>query len=149
MALYDWIYARIRDSTQPAGKPQWQQVERLARQTWCLLRRERAKNGQAQRPRVKSAVWSMAWLPWRRGGLEISPSFVVKTGLSQLTFLSRMEITDGGTGLRLMFWVPRPRRRAVPWIPLSACAKIGSWLMAVALATRRQAKTARLLPSGG
>ncbi len=144
VALYDWIYARVRESYQPVGKPQWQEVERLARETYCLLRRERPKNGESGRARTEGAVWSMAWLPRRRGGLEMNPSYVVKTGLSRLTFLSRMQITDDATGLRLMFWVPRPRRPSVPWIPLSACAKSGSWLMALALATRRQAKIARL-----
>jgi len=111
VALYDWIYARLRDSTQPVGKPQWQEVERLARETYCLLRRDPPKNGETARPRVEGAVWSTAWLPWRRGGLELDPSYVTKTGLSRLPFLSRMEITDDSTGLRLMFWVPRPRRR--------------------------------------
>jgi hypothetical protein len=45
VALYDWIYARLREGCQPVGKPEWQEVERLARATWCLFRRERPKNG--------------------------------------------------------------------------------------------------------
>ncbi len=144
VALYDWIYARVCETFQPAGKEQWRGCGRLARETWCLLRRDRPKNGEARRPVVPCAVYSMGWTPWRRGGFETSPRYVVKSGLSRLTFLSRTQMTDDATGTRLMFWVRRPRRVTLPWIPLSRCAQMGSWLMAIALAGRRQARTTRL-----
>ena len=143
VALYDWIYARVCETFQPAGKQHWRECERLARKAWCALRRDRPQNGEARRPVVRGAVYAMGWTPWRRGGLETNPRYVVKTGLSKLTFLSRIRITDAN-GTRLMFWVRRPRRATLPWVPLSTCARMGSWLMTIALAGRCQAKTACL-----
>jgi len=116
VVLYDWIYARVLESFQPVGKRQWRVAEQWARDTWCLLRRDRPKNGEPRQPLVKSAVWSMAWLPWQNGGLELNPRYVVKSGFSRLAFpgLTRFE---GHSGFRLMFWVRRPWRLAATRSP--------------------------------
>jgi hypothetical protein len=111
VALYDWIYARILETFQPVGKRQWRVAKQWARETWCLLRRERPKNGEAEGPLVEGAVWSMAWTPWRHGGLEIKPRYIVKTGLSRLSFPALMRFDSCGS--RLMFWVRRPSRPPV------------------------------------
>jgi len=116
VALYDWIYARVCQSFRPVGKPQWRECERLARETWCLLQRERAQKDDLGRPLVPCAVYSMAWFPWRQGGLEKNPRYVVKSTVKRLTFLSTMEITQDPTALRLKFWVRRPRRGSAAWI---------------------------------
>lgn len=118
VALYDWIYARVLESFQPVGRRQWRVAEQWARETWCLLRRDWAKNGEARQPMVEGAVWSMAWLPWRHGGLELNPRYVVKNGFSWLAFPGLMRF-EGHGGFRLMFWVRRPWRPAVT--PSPAC----------------------------
>jgi hypothetical protein len=143
VALYDWIWARFRESLQPAGKRQWRENERLARV--CLLRKGGPERGKAGRGLTDGVVWSAGRTPWRQGGSEAEPHYIVKAGLSRIALWSRMHI-EGRDGFRLMFWVRRFWRRRVIRLPLSTCAMFGSWLMEIALVAGR---LRRAWPRGG
>jgi hypothetical protein len=132
VALYDWIWARFRESFQPVGKRQWRENERLARETWCLLRKGGPERDRGGRPLADGVVWSVGRTPWRQGGSEAEPHYIVKAGLTRIALRSCIRI-EGRSAFRLMFWVRRSWRKGAIRLPLSTCAMFGDWLMEIAL----------------
>ena len=86
------------------------QAERLARKAWCTSRKARREGLQSgQRPPARSSVWCLLRVPTSRGGSGTKPIYVVKSTDSRITFPLRIRIEIPKTGIRLRFWVHRPR----------------------------------------
>jgi hypothetical protein len=77
----------------------------------------------------KVSLWSLAWTPWRRGGLESKPRYALQSTDSAVTSLSRIRIENPRSGRRLAFWVRRRRGTAPSQIPLAAYPEIMAWLL--------------------
>ncbi|HEY6290339.1 MAG TPA: hypothetical protein VI455_02100 [Terriglobia bacterium] len=121
VALYDWIYALIRDAVGPVGKPEWQEVEAVARQAWCSLARKhrwrpdrplggRPAGGPVRRPPTQCSVWCLLRVP-RRLGSTGRPRYLVKASAKRVLDRAGHRIDLGYDGVYLKFWVRRRRER--------------------------------------
>jgi hypothetical protein len=120
---------RAKQAQQALGAQQAQGVQpppsacRVDQRDGSRVRRRPAKAAD------RVSLWSLAWTPWRRGGLETKPRYALQSTDSAVTSLMRIRVENPRSGRRLAFWMRRQRGTAPPQLPLAAYPEIMAWLL--------------------